>query len=506
MKKLLSSLITLALLLAVSPSVQASSDRNTPSDFNVYNKSIYINSNFHTENSENISTITTYKNTNSSLNITNSQNAKTVALAKTDSNVIVIDVPSNSPSKPAQSSTNTDTTKTPVQTGSGSKDTNSSTKTSNTVPITVPSKPAPPKYSISKTDIRFYNTIYKEIIAIPITYSFYKNTNAQGPVYSVSKKGTRLEITLPNSSINSSFIKTFTNMKKSVKLENISGSKVKLTVDFAATSDVDIYKVKRKPRTSSNLVYYKDFLVISLYDKKRVQEANSIKLDDITPDKNSEDNTAETDKTLDSQNSANSNNDTELTPEEIKLQKLKSKYTITIDPGHGGKDPGASGNGLMEKLLNLDISLRVKAQLEKEGYDVYITRSDDNFVDLYDRADIGNILKSDLFLCIHNNANGKSTYNGTTVLYNSKASKPQKALATMMRDSVANALQTTKLRLEDRPGLVVLNSTNVPAILVEVGVLTNPSDAVKLTDYSNLDKVADAMVQTINKNFGFEKR
>src|SRR5699024_11181504 len=83
-----------------------------------------------------------------------------------------------------------------------------------------------------------------------------------------------------------------------------------------------------------------------------------------------------------------------------------TKKTIVIDPGHGGKDPGTSSNGLVEKSLVLDISKNVVKKLRAEGYAVIITRSNDKYLELWDRTNIANKAKEDLFLSIHANDGG----------------------------------------------------------------------------------------------------
>jgi N-acetylmuramoyl-L-alanine amidase len=177
---------------------------------------------------------------------------------------------------------------------------------------------------------------------------------------------------------------------------------------------------------------------------------------------------------------------------------------ICIDPGHGGNDPGACANGLKEDVLNLDIAMRLKLDLEMQGYDVYITRSTDTYVDLLDRADAANLFKADLFVSIHNNANDSSSYNGTTVLYNSKAIMPAYSLARIMQEEIVQTIGTNPLRLEDRPGLVVLNSTWVPSVLAEVAVITNENDAAIISQEASRQAAADAITRAINKYYGFQ--
>ena len=94
-----------------------------------------------------------------------------------------------------------------------------------------------------------------------------------------------------------------------------------------------------------------------------------------------------------------------------------NSYKIVIDPGHGGKDPGNRGNGYYEKNIVLNISLEVGKRLENLNHTVVYTRTEDNFVDLFTRAQIANESNADLFISIHCDAHSSNAYGaGTFVL------------------------------------------------------------------------------------------
>lgn len=96
---------------------------------------------------------------------------------------------------------------------------------------------------------------------------------------------------------------------------------------------------------------------------------------------------------------------------------VKQGKIIVIDPGHGGFSSGATAvDGTPEKILNLQISDKLKAKLQQQGYTVVMTRDDDSYVSLEDRVKTANDLKADLFISIHNNAAG-STVSGTETCY-----------------------------------------------------------------------------------------
>lgn len=182
--------------------------------------------------------------------------------------------------------------------------------------------------------------------------------------------------------------------------------------------------------------------------------------------------------------------------------------TLVLDAGHGGPALGAASNFLLEKDLNLDIALLCRDLFRNHGYDVYMTRTDDGNPSLLDRADAANILNADILLSIHNNsmpedmpAAAKKLYRGTTALYNSTAPKPAKELAMLLADEVAGALRIHQYPLQDRPGLVLLNSSWVPAVIVETAMMPHPQDAKMLSQRVYRNEAAQAIFQATEKYF-----
>lgn len=160
---------------------------------------------------------------------------------------------------------------------------------------------------------------------------------------------------------------------------------------------------------------------------------------------------------------------------------------IVLDPGHGGKDPGAVSPNLRvnEKDVNLEVSLKLKKLLENKGFKVYITRDDDTFVNLYDRASIANELNADLFVSVHANASGSTKTDGVMVLYYPKGDN--KKAADIMRNALVNVLNTPNRGIIERPKLVVTRETKMTSVLLELGFLTNPREENLLStkDYRN---------------------
>lgn len=174
--------------------------------------------------------------------------------------------------------------------------------------------------------------------------------------------------------------------------------------------------------------------------------------------------------------------------------------TVVLDAGHGGDDTGAVKNFIREKDINLDIALRAARLFEADGWNVVLTRREDVEPSLLDRADVANIVGADVFISVHNNSLPedkipRSREFGTTVLYNSTAVRPAYELASLAQQEIVGALGTQREVLQDRPKLVVLNSTWVPAILTEGIMMTNPANAKMVMDRVQRQRMAEAVLK-----------
>jgi N-acetylmuramoyl-L-alanine amidase len=148
--------------------------------------------------------------------------------------------------------------------------------------------------------------------------------------------------------------------------------------------------------------------------------------------------------------------------------------TIVIDPGHGGFDRGGiPGQRVPEKNMTLDVSLRLKPILEKAGYRVIMTRSTDVFVPLGTRVAIANSHPNAIFVCVHFNSASRSGASGIETYFYSTESAP---LAASIHSAVVGGAPSENRGVRRR-GYFVLRRTTVPAVLVECGFLTNPTEA-----------------------------
>jgi len=153
----------------------------------------------------------------------------------------------------------------------------------------------------------------------------------------------------------------------------------------------------------------------------------------------------------------------------------QTRYTtIVVDPGHGGFDRGGiPGQQVPEKMMTLDVSLRLKPLLEKAGYKVVLTRDTDVFVPLGTRVAMANSYPNAIFVCIHFNSATRSGANGIETYFYSTESAP---LAASIHSAVVGGAPSENRGVRRR-GYFVLRKTTVPAVLVECGFLTNPTEA-----------------------------
>jgi len=174
--------------------------------------------------------------------------------------------------------------------------------------------------------------------------------------------------------------------------------------------------------------------------------------------------------------------------------------TVVIDAGHGGKDPGATSIlGFYEKTVNLSVALKVARLLEQRGLRVKMTRTSDYFVELEERAAIANRLNADLFVSIHSDSFPKSTRRGFTVyIARSASSSSRRAASAIVRSMSGTGLNSFGVQTA---GYHVLTGTRGPAVLVEMGYLSNRSEAALLRSSSFQTRLAQAVADGISDYF-----
>jgi N-acetylmuramoyl-L-alanine amidase len=172
---------------------------------------------------------------------------------------------------------------------------------------------------------------------------------------------------------------------------------------------------------------------------------------------------------------------------------------VVVDPGHGGSDSGATGQGLKEATLTLTVSKRLRAALLRD-FDVRVemTRTTDRAVELDSRAKFANDLGADYFVAVHINSGGGTGYEDfvhRSAAPNSTTSKRRAAV----HDAVTSFMKTHGMtdRGKKSANFAVLRKTNMPAILTENLFIDTPNDARLLKDDAFLTGVAEAHAKGI---------
>lgn len=189
----------------------------------------------------------------------------------------------------------------------------------------------------------------------------------------------------------------------------------------------------------------------------------------------------------------------------------KGQNVIVIDPGHGGFDPGKVGiNDILEKDVNLRISLFLKEVLESEGYIVQMTRTGDCGLytstdsnkkrsDLQKRVDIINNSNAILAISIHQNSFQQESSKGAQVFYYQESDKG-KVLAETLQETIKNVIADGNHRVaKSNSSYYLLRKTQCPLVIVECGFLTNSKESKLLTDESYQKKMAGAIRDGVNK-------
>ena len=167
-----------------------------------------------------------------------------------------------------------------------------------------------------------------------------------------------------------------------------------------------------------------------------------------------------------------------------------SGTTVVIDAGHGGYDRGGiPGQRVSEKEMTLDVARRLKSVLTASGYRVVMTRDSDVFVPLGTRTAIANSYPNAIFVSVHFNSATRRGASGIETYFYSRESLP---LASAIHHYVAGGAPSENRGLRRR-GYFVLRRTNMPAVLVECGFLTNPTEAAYAKNASYRQKLAEGI-------------
>lgn len=179
-----------------------------------------------------------------------------------------------------------------------------------------------------------------------------------------------------------------------------------------------------------------------------------------------------------------------------KAHVLKDRI-IVVDAGHGYTDSGATRNQVYEKTITLKVAKLVEAKLKASGANVIMTRKSDTFPSLEDRVNISNSVYAETFVSIHVNAAASTSARGTEVFFDTDGNAngiESKYLATEILNKILTYADMYNRNVKDE-GYYVIKNQDIPAVLVELGFISNPGDFAKLTSDVYLNKFAEAIYQ-----------
>ncbi|WP_080844885.1 N-acetylmuramoyl-L-alanine amidase [Cytobacillus gottheilii] len=177
---------------------------------------------------------------------------------------------------------------------------------------------------------------------------------------------------------------------------------------------------------------------------------------------------------------------------------------IFIDPGHGGSDPGAVGNGLQEKNITLQIATRIRDILgsEYENVELRMSRTGDSAVSLSNRTNAANAWGADFLLSIHINAGGGTGYEDYVY---PNVGAPTTTYQNIIHEEVTKSVDFAN-RGKKQANFHMLRESAMPALLTENGFIDNSSDAAKLTQPSFIESIARGHVNGLARAFGLKKK
>lgn len=188
----------------------------------------------------------------------------------------------------------------------------------------------------------------------------------------------------------------------------------------------------------------------------------------------------------------------------VDLVRPREKYNqiMVIDAGHGGSDGGSSGNGIREKEINLMQTKAIVTYIENNSnIKVYMTREDDTYPSLRGRTDLANEIEADIFVSVHNNSHNEVSKGTEVLYYPSTTDTRSKQMAQIALDHIIRECGTYNRGIKSRPDLVVLNTSKMPAILLEGAFISNPTEAALLNSPDFTQKYARAVGNAIIEMF-----
>lgn len=187
----------------------------------------------------------------------------------------------------------------------------------------------------------------------------------------------------------------------------------------------------------------------------------------------------------------------------LELVRPREKYSqiVVLDIGHGGSDSGAVANGVKEKEVNFNQGMALYYLLEADpSIKVYMTRESDVYPTLQFRSQLANEIEADLFISIHNNSASANVTGAETLYYPNGSDTRGKQIAQMVQEAIVSCGLGNR-GIKARSDLYVLRTTNMPAILLETGFLTNAAEAEYINSQSFINEWSQSVYNAIVRGF-----
>jgi len=182
---------------------------------------------------------------------------------------------------------------------------------------------------------------------------------------------------------------------------------------------------------------------------------------------------------------------------QVPMPATRGRGVVLIDPGHGGRDPGAVANSIREKDVVLSVGLRAGQLLQQMGYTVVYSRTDDREVELAPRVQLAEQMRADVFVSVHANAVDPrlSNVNGIETFHAPNSAAGRRLAEFIQREALA-ATGANDRRVKTARFYVV-SRTSMPSVLLETGFVTNPQEARNLSNPAYQDRLATAIARGV---------
>ena len=198
------------------------------------------------------------------------------------------------------------------------------------------------------------------------------------------------------------------------------------------------------------------------------------------------------------------------TKQTVRLENTRVKQTLVIDPGHGGEDGGAEANGVVEKNVNLAISAYLREFMKITDTETVMTRTDDRllyqtgetarkkYYDIQNRIALAKSFPDAFLVSIHQNKFGIPKYKGLQVYYSPNHDDSARLAALIQQNARSFLDESNKREIKKADSRIrLLNTVDMPAVLVECGFLSNPEEAARLADEAYQKKTAFVLFVSI---------